>query len=564
MKPGSPRSKVFAYKSEIDEWLREKTNKIHAKKTSAAQRWAYPGLVSFLAFLTLIFAFLYFSQKQTLSPPFEGLSIAVLPFEILNATEYDEYFSEGLTDQIADKLRKNYRLNVITVPAEVKNSLNSIKKLCKDLPTDYILGAKIEKDNALIKIYPRLIRRKDEKNLITSVFEEKLGNLFFLQNDVCSKIAEKLNVPENLNPTLLPPDKQSFDFEAFDTYLKGNHILRKMREDGDVPWKLCYKGKYYSGLSTKESNDFAINLFYQALAMNQNTAEAYIGLAQCYANNINFGWDYRLSWLEKAEEMLQEANTISPGLPDYSATLIEIYLIEDLEFNKEIKTSVYRLAQEAIQKFPNHPQLNSIMGYCYLRKFGEGGDEADFMKALEFRGKSFWLNIFSPYNFYLSILLTMNQEFELALECLDISKNYAPPSVADYTLGEIYYYKGDLDRSEMIFHLIEMPLEYKVGSLLYRGMIAAQKGEKGKAKKMVDEIEMISPGFDLVFEKNLRLASICMGIGEKELGYKYLKSFFNKEKAKKMRHYNYKLIEIDKNFSQIKNEEEFKKIIWGE
>jgi len=557
----SLHSKVFAYKSEIDLWLKEKTkNHIFRKRPFFEKREAHLGLILLLAFLSAFFAFLYFTNKRTISPPFKSLSIAVFPFEVLNPTEYDEYLSEGLTNQIINYLTRQRQLQVIPIPAEENNAL-SADLFKKDTKAEYFLMAKVEKDETNIKICPQLIRRKDERNLMDEVFEDRLGNLYSVQENLCLKVLEKLNLLKSTNPALLFSEEKPVDYEAFDSFLVGNYILNKVKENNDTPWKLCHKGKYYWNLSTRESNELAINFFNQAIEIDNNYAEAYIGLANCYSNNVDFGWDSKISWLNKAEQMLHKANEIDLDLPDYYSTLTEIYLEKNLVFNEDTKELAFQLAQKGVENYPKHAQINSIAGFCHLQKFGESGDEAEFKKALEFKQNSFWLNPYVSHNFLCATLLMLDQKFDTALNLMDLAKKNAPPIFSDYVLGEIYYYKGDLDKSKEIFLKIDMPTEFKIGSLLYLGMIADQKGDKNEVKRIIQAVNNLSPDENFFLEEPLRFASLYTGIGEKELGYKYLKFFFSEERAKKMHYVYRKYIELDKNFDRVRDDKEFKKII---
>jgi TolB-like protein len=556
------RSNVFAYKSELDQWLKEKTkNHILRKKSFFERREAYLGLISFLAFIAAFFAFLYFTHQKPISAPFKSLSIAVYPFEVVNPTESDDYISEGLTSQIVNYLTRLEQLQVIPVPAASTSNSQSLELVKRETNADYLLTAKIEKSDTNIKICAQLTRRKDARNIMDEVFEDRLGNLYSVQENLCLKVLEKLNLLDSINPSLLSGDEKPLDYKAFDSLLVGNYILNKTKDGNDTPWKLCYKGKYYWNLSTQDSNELAINFFNQAIEIDNNCADAYIGLARCYSNNVNFKWKPDISWLNKAEKMLQNAHGINPDLPDYYSTLIEVYLLKDMVFNQDIKALAFQLAQEGVERYPNHAQISSIAGYCYLRKFGEDGDEADFEKALAFKEKSFWLDTFASQNFLCATLLMLDQKFDMALEYNDVAKKYAPPLIADYVFGEIFYYKGDLDKSKAIFLQMDMPTEYKVGSLLYLGMIAAQKGENGEVQRIIQAVNNLSPDENFIFEERLKLASMYMGVGDKELGYKYLKSFFSEERAKKMHHIYRKFIDIDKNFDHVRDEEEFKKIV---
>ena len=104
------------------------------------------------------------------------------------------------------------------------------------------------------------------------------------------------------------------DYLAYDNYLKENYILSNRNENNDDPWKLYHQGNFYWGKSTRESNKLAISLLSQAIEIDKNFALAYIGLANCYSNYVNFNWDDSIKWANKAEILLKEAQAISPDL----------------------------------------------------------------------------------------------------------------------------------------------------------------------------------------------------------------------------------------------------------
>ena len=111
--------------------------------------------------------------------------------------------------------------------------------------------------------------------------------------------------------------------------------------------------------------------------------------------------------------------------------------------------------------------------------------------------------------------------------------------------------------TEKIFEKIESPWDFKIGALFYLGMIATRKNEAEKAQRIAQEIEVISLES---YDEKLKLASIYMGLGERELGYKYLDSFFRKPSTQKRRFIYYIYIDLDGNFDNYKEEERFEKI----
>ncbi len=560
----SVRAKVFAYKSEIDEWLKEKSGSLRIKKESIFEKkWASFAFASLFALLSLIFASLYFAQKKAPSSPFKNPSIAVSPVEMLNSTGYDQYMAEGMTGQIINNLVRWNQLQVIPLDVpDKKNPGQDIKIRARELKADYLLNAKMEKSEDKVRVQAELSSIKDDKSVWSEALESDLPNLFTLPENICIKIHEKLKPSSNnLQSPLSFNGGEDIPYEAFDGYLKGRFLLNRINKENNPPWKLYHKGKYYLNLSTRESNEIAIKLFSEAIEIDKNYAEAYIGLAQCHTNYANFGWDYDPGWLNAAEEQLEKAQALSPDLPDYLVTLIQVYLMKELVLNQEIKTSIFELAEKGIERYPLNADLNSITGYCYLYRFGRKGDEADFQKALEYKEKAFWLNTAAFYNFLFPRLLMLDKKFREARQYCEAAKRFAPPQMAEYVSGEIYYYTGDLDRSKLIFQQIEMPIEYRISALLHLGMISARKGEKEEAKRILEQILSLSHQEILEYDDYLKLSSLYMGIGQKESGYKYLKTFFEIDRSKKMRHLYQKLIDIDRNFDKVRDNEEFKKII---
>lgn len=563
----SSRSKVFAYKSEIDQWLKERAIKKELEKRSLREnKWFIAGLISISAFLFIIFSFIFLRNWIISSRSPKSLSIAVFPFENHNPSEYEEYFSEGITNEIIQNITRLSELKVVPAkfPAEYIESSENTKQIIKDLNVDFFLKGSMEKNQDEIRLYVQLIRAKDEQSIWDGKFDGKLEDIFIIQENICNKINEILRIAREQRGTLLSKEGRTLDYEALDAYLKGNYILSRLNEESDDPWKMYHQGKYYWGKGTLESNELAINLFNQAIKIDSNLSLAYIGLAHCYANYVNFNWDFNLKWLNKAEDLLKIAQIISPNLPEYYSTLIEIYLLKETCFNEDMKEMAFELAQEGIEKYPNNAQMNSIVGYCYFQKFGEEGQEADFEKALEYKEKSFWLNPYAIGNVVYAELLMLNRDFYKAIEICNIIEKNDPSLMAKFRLGEIYYYLGKLEKSKAIFQeFVNAPLGPKIDSLSHLGMIAAQKKEREEALNIIEEIKRISPE-EFTVGRYLRLASIYIGIRMEELGYNCLKSFFNQPSVKKIPYIYLKYIDIDKNLNQVKEENEFKNIIKGE
>jgi TolB-like protein len=548
----SSRSKVFAYKSEIDEWLRKRPNNERKQNNLLKNRFILLGAASLFLLFPATFVIIYKGVRGS-SPKI--FSIAVLPFRNSGSSVSDEYFSEGITRQITENLRLFNTVRIIPVPSNPPNNKNqnNADKIGKELKANYILSGNVKKDDNKLNLSVKLVKAKDKSIIWDKTFEEPAGRFSSVIDKICKNLSELLNDSASNKFALESNLNSDRRFQAYDNYYKGSYVLDNINKDIKDPWQLFHQGNFYSNMYDQEANDLAIKLFCQAIEIDKSFAQAYFGLAQCYINYVNFKWDYDVEWLNKAEELAKKAQMLAPDRPEYFTILINDYLLKDLCFNVNSKEVVFNLAYDGIKKYPNDPSLNSIVGYCYLSKFKEEGNELDFKKALEYKEKSFWLNPIGFNNIVYAELLMLNKEFDKAVEvCNYISKNNSS-FMTDFRLGEIYYYKGDLDKSESIFLNLQDPPNIKICSLYFLAMIEAQKKQREKVQRFLEGISLMAPEKQDFFDEKLKLASIYMGLGDREQGLRYLKSFFSEQRSSKYRFIFYKYIDIDRNFENIRD-----------
>lgn len=570
----SLRSKVFAYKSEIDQWLKKRATLNGIKKLSFFEKKrAVIGLITFLALLSVTFAVLFFSNLTLKPSPPQLLTIAVFPFENSNSSEFDKYFIEDITDSIANNLALPDRLKVTRLPS-LSNHTNppvDLNLVSKELDTDFILRVFIEINDSRdrVKMRAQLINSENQNEIWNKEYDNKLEDILHIKEEVCKNIISALNISPNEKNFSSPNNGEPRNSNAYDNYLKGSYILNYLNGsilnntegNNNDAWKLYIEGRSYMNKFTKKDNDQAINFFEKAIKNDSRFAPAYIGLASCYCNHINFDWDYNIKWLKKAEELLEKAQSIYPDLAEYYTTSIEVNLLKEVGFGENTKEITRELIEEGTKKHPFNPQLISIIGSYYFTKFGEEGNEADFEKALEGKRTIYVNDPLRIANFNYAELLMLKKNYSAAIYVCEFIDRYNPSYWVKSRLGEILYYAGELERSSAIFKEQEnIDLDFRIDSMLFLSMIAAQLGEKEKALKSIEQINLLSPQENFLGIE-FRLASIYFGLDMKELGYKNLRVFFESPTVKKMHYTFLKYIDIDKNFDFVRDEEEFKTII---
>lgn len=546
----SPRSKVFAYKSEIDAWLSHRPN--HNGKVSlfSQKRWILIGLTALMILILLGLAFLYFRPGKLSPLSSKGETIAILPIQTQNFAEHEEYLTEGIAREIAERLAASSAIKIIPAFSFPKNidMSREAKGILKELGAGYVLRGQLKKENDKFKLSVELIRAKDGKRMWDSGFEENQENILLGLNRTCQLLIGFMND----HTTFESPKTYSLtknNNNAFERYLKGDFILNRLSRENTDPWKMYHQGKFDSNMGTRQSNELAINLLNQAIDLDRYFAQAYIGLAYCYSNYVNYNWDFNVEWLNKAEDMLRIGQSILPDLPEYYSTLIRINLLKDVCFNESTLSLAFRLADEAMKKYPHHDAVCSITGYCYYLRFGGNGNEADLDKALEYKKMSYLLNPFDLKNVVYAEILMLKKDFNNALSVCNLIEKGDASLIAKFKLAEIYYFMGALDKSRQTFEELENSWDFRISSLFYLGMIAAQKAEREKAiaiaKKLAAEGQNAS-------EAELKLSSIFFGLGNEGLGRKYLESFFNKPTVIKSKYIYLRQIDMDRNFEKYR------------
>ena len=264
------RAGVYAYKPELDAWW----NNGHARleeleHTRAARNLPLPWWVA-AAGLALILSIsaLYLSRNRIwrrASPPAGKIMLAVLPFENLSGDSAQEYFSEGLTEEMISRLgqMEPQRLGVIarTSAIQYKGTKKRIDQIGKELGVDYILEGTVRHSGDRVRISAQLIQVKDQTHLWAKNYERDLGDILALQQEVAVAIADEVEIKLTPEQKAHPSDARPVNARAHEAYLEGRYYLARAR------------GSEF---------EKALNYFQQAIQLDSSYALAYAGLAETY------------------------------------------------------------------------------------------------------------------------------------------------------------------------------------------------------------------------------------------------------------------------------------------
>ncbi len=229
-------------------------------------------------------------------------SIAVLPFKNLSADKANQYFADGMVEDILNRLSHIHELKVISrfSSDQYRASSKSLPQIANELGVSYILEGSVQKCEDKVRIFVQLIDTQSDHHLWSEKYDAEFENLLPLQTDIAKRIASELETvitPEEMKQV---ERKQTESMEAYNLYLKGRFFWNKRTEEG-VKISLKY--------------------FEQCIARDSSYAIAYAGVADAYFILCWWGWYPPKEGYSKAKEFALKALKIDPMLAEAHATL---------------------------------------------------------------------------------------------------------------------------------------------------------------------------------------------------------------------------------------------------
>tara|TARA_B100002019_G_scaffold201160_1_gene174324 strand:+ start:219 stop:1811 length:1593 start_codon:yes stop_codon:yes gene_type:complete len=207
-------------------------------------------------------------------------SIAVLPFDNFSKSDDDQFFSDGITEDITMNLAKVKDLTVISRTSVMgyKGTTKNIKQISDELGVKYILEGSVRKLGDRVRIVGQLIDARQDKHIWSDSYDREMSDLFLIQADVSEKIAQALEAELSDNTLTQINEAPTQNIDAYMLYQRARN---------------------YYGMYTASANESAISLFKEALKLDKTYALSYAGLADSYAQRV-IRSDFKVAWLDSA------------------------------------------------------------------------------------------------------------------------------------------------------------------------------------------------------------------------------------------------------------------------
>lgn len=311
-----------------------------------SRRWLF-GAVVLLAIVCVLSLLAVWGWRRTSSVPTVAQRktvLAVLPFDNLSRDPDQEFFSEGLTQDIVAQVAKLNpdRLTVIahSSVAKYKGTTLSAKEIGKELNADYLVQGSVRRAAGRVRVTVELIQARDQTDIWTESYDRELKDVLAVQDSVVRSIASQIHIAltEEQERRLATPRQLSP--AAYEAYLKG---------------------RYYWNKRTGESMHKAEQYFQQAIDNDPTYAAAYSGLADCNSGMTWHGFKAPAEALPKA----------------------------------------YAAARKAIELNPESAEAHASLGLAMSHRWDWTGAEAEFSRALQLDPQ--YANAHHWYGDYLSI-----------------------------------------------------------------------------------------------------------------------------------------------------------------
>lgn len=293
-------------------------------------------------------------------------SIAVLPLANLSRDPEQEYFADGMTEQLTTDLGQISALRVIsrTSAMHYKGTNKKLPEIARELDVDAVVEGSVERVGDQVRITAQLVEAPTDRHLWARSYERDLRDVLRLQDDVAQAIAEEIRVKLTPQEQIHLANARPVNAQAHEADLRGYYELRKHKPGG----------QYVAG-----SIEETIKYFQQALAFDPNDALAYAGLADAYYDQSTY-LRAPLEVMPKAKAAAARAIEIDETLAEAHASLGYVKLTFDWDW-----PGAEREFRRALELNPSLPQAHAGFAHYLLvmRRMDEAIQELDRVQKID-------------------------------------------------------------------------------------------------------------------------------------------------------------------------------------
>jgi len=223
-------------------------------------------------------------------------SIAVLYFENLSGVKEDEYFRDGITEDIITELSKIRGLNIFSRPTVLayRDKPVTPAQIGQQLKAAFVLAGSLRRAGTRLRINAQLVDTHTDFPLWSERYDREMKDVFEVQDEIARKIAEALRITLSPQEQAALAAKPTDNLQAYDMYLRGKSYVRRL---------------------TRHDAEFALQMFESAANQDPGFALAHAAIANLCAT-YHYLYDRDQSWIDRAQAACQRAVSLQPQLPE--------------------------------------------------------------------------------------------------------------------------------------------------------------------------------------------------------------------------------------------------------
>jgi serine/threonine protein kinase/Tfp pilus assembly protein PilF len=406
-------------------------------------------------------------------------SLAVLPFTNLSADHENEYFSDGLAEDIIDALTQVPGLRVMarTSAFAFRGKEQDVREIGARLNVEHILEGSVRRLGSRIRVTAQLVKTSDGYHLWSQRFDREMTDVFAIQDEISQAIVEKLRVRLSADRPLVR--RHTGNLEAYNLYLKARYQLLRLTPEG------LAKSKEY---------------FEQAIALDPNYALAWQGLAGFYNLLGTAGIMPPKAAIAQADRATRRALQLDDQLAEAHAMMGALRAGEfdwkgaELEFGRSLELD------------PKSEDVLLWYDFYYLDPMKRLDEAiAAYLRAAEMDPLSPILQSRLGYNYLLK------REWDRAIEHCRNALEIDPQSWAHILLGSCSFHMGKHDEAIRAIETLAQVTGRSSFALGNLGWAYALTGRKGEALKLLEELRERA---QTQYVPSWSFAAICLGLGE--------------------------------------------------
>jgi TolB-like protein/DNA-binding winged helix-turn-helix (wHTH) protein/Tfp pilus assembly protein PilF len=455
--------------------------------------------------------------------------LAVLPFENLTGDLNQDYFSDGMTEEMIARLGSldPQHLGVIarTSVMQYKHNKKALDQIGRELRVQYALEGSVRRDSGKVRITAQLIQVKDQTHLWAREYDREPGNLLAIQGEIAQQIANEIqfkiggNERRNSASRAVPSPSES---RAHELYLKGRFFCNKR---------------------TAQGLRQAIEYFQAAVAKDPAYAPAYAGLAESNALMGGYSGEPPIEFIPKARAAVRRALELDDQLPEAHSALAVIAQNYDWDWSTAEKE--YR---RAIQLNPNYATGHHWYAECLALqgRFGEAFPEIENARELD----PLSLIIATDYG----ALLYFSRQYDRAIEqfrgVLDMEPNFPRA----HMLVWAYAQKGLFADALADAQARRTRDDSQPWSWAMIAYASGRSGDQAGAKLALERLEQLKQQRTL---DSLSFAVAYIGMGDNDKALQWLK------KAYRERSSSLTALKVDPIYDPLRNDPRFRELMQG-